>query len=118
MSSLSDISATTGDHLSRYCLTPRAVLNASKISINTKVADSFGGFLETIGLAEPLIRTFAEDIEHYWNTDSAFGTDVRWRLTKPLLNALKEGDNIFLVSHSLGTMIAYDVLWKFSHYGE
>ena len=23
-----------------------------------------------------------------------------------------------LVSHSLGTMIAYDVLWKFSYYGE
>ena len=82
------------------------------------LADTFGGFLETIGLAEPLIRMFAKDVEHYWNPDSAFGTNVRWRLTKPLQRALTEGDDIFLVSHSLGTMISYDVLWKFSHYGE
>ena len=82
------------------------------------LADTFGGFLETIGLAEPLIRAFAEDVEHYWNPDSEFGTNVRWRLTEPLMKALQDGDNIFLVSHSLGTMISYDVLWKFSHYGE
>ena len=87
-------------------------------SLKEWLADTFGGILETIGVAEPLIRTFARDVEHYWNPDSEFGTNVRRRLTKPLQKALIEGDNIFLVSHSLGTMIAYDVLWKFSRYGE
>lgn len=82
------------------------------------LADTFGGFLESFGIAEHLIRTFAKDIEHYWSPDSAFGSDVRWKLTEPLESALIKGDDVFLVSHSLGTMIAYDVLWKFSHTGE
>ena len=83
-----------------------------------RLADMFGGTAETIGIAGPLIRMVAKDVEHYWDPDAAFGSDVRWRLTEPLHKALCDGDDIMLVSHSLGTMISYDVLWKFSHYGE
>ena len=82
------------------------------------LADSFGGIFEAVGLAEPLIRTFAKDVEHYWNPDSEFGSKLRWKLTEPLQKALVNGEDIFLVSHSLGSIISYDVLWKFSHYGE
>ena len=60
----------------------------------------------------------AEDIEHYWNPNTEFGSAVCWKLTDPLAEALCDGDDIMLVSHSLGTMISYDVLWKFSYYGE
>ena len=54
----------------------------------------------------------------YWDLDTAYGSDVRWRLTVPLAEALGRNDDILLISHSLGTTVAYDVLWKFSHYGE
>lgn len=82
------------------------------------LAEMFGGGADTLGIAGPLIRRLAKDVEHYWNPDTAFGSAVRWRLTVPLNKALLAGDDIMLVSHSLGTMISYDVLWKFSYYGE
>ncbi|SVD18470.1 uncharacterized protein METZ01_LOCUS371324, partial [marine metagenome] len=39
-------------------------------------------------------------------------------MTEPLAKALSQDDDILILSHSLGTVIAYDVLWKFSYYGE
>ena len=74
--------------------------------------------LDFVALAAPLIRRCAPDVAHYWNTDSQFGSDVRWRLTQPLRTALEEQHDICLIAHSLGTMVAYDVLWKLSYYGE
>ena len=46
------------------------------------------------------------------------GSKVRERLQTPLKRALKRGDDICLVSHSMGCMVAYDVLWKFSRMSE
>ena len=48
----------------------------------------------------------------------AIGSKVRERLQTPLKRALKRGDDICLVSHSMGCMVAYDVLWKFSRMSE
>ena len=80
--------------------------------------DAFAGVADFFRIADPLVRGYAADLAHYWNPDAAFGSDVRWKLTEPLGRALDEGDDVMLVSHSLGSMIAYDVLWKFSYYGE
>ena len=82
------------------------------------LADIFGGVADAVGFADPLIRWFAKDMAHYWGPDDEFGSKVRWRLTEPLCKALLDGDDVLLVGHSLGTMISYDVLWKFSWYGE
>lgn len=48
----------------------------------------------------------------------AVGSKVRERLQTPLKGALKRGDDICLVTHSMGCMVAYDVLWKFSRMSE
>lgn len=48
----------------------------------------------------------------------AVGSLVRERLQTPLKRALKRGDDICLVSHSMGCMVSYDVLWKFSRMSE
>lgn len=81
-------------------------------------ADALAEIADLFRIAGPLVRGYAPDLAHYWNPDAAFGSDVRWRLTEPLAGALCEGADVMLVSHSLGSMIAYDVLWKFSYYGE
>ena len=73
---------------------------------------------ERLGVAVLLTRIFLRDVGHYWNPDAEFGSDVRWRLTDPLAEALCQKDDILLIAHSLGSMISYDVLWKFSRYGE
>ena len=46
------------------------------------------------------------------------GSAIRERLQAPLRRALMRGDDICLVSHSMGCMVAYDVLWKFSRMSE
>ena len=87
-------------------------------SLTESLADALAGFADLLGIAGPMVRAYAPDLAHYWNPDAAFGSDVRWSLTEPLGKALCENHDVMLVSHSLGSMIAYDVLWKFSYYGE
>lgn len=74
--------------------------------------------LSLFGIGDDIVGMVAPDMEHYWNADSQFGSDVRWRLTVELQKALERGDDIMLIAHSLGSIASYDVLWKFSHYAE
>ena len=81
-------------------------------------ASILSGPLSLLGIGDEIVGMVAPDMEHYWNPDAEFGSDVRWRLTSPLQRALNAGDDILLIAHSLGSLVSYDVLWKFSHYGE
>ncbi len=82
------------------------------------LADTLAEPLAIFGLTERLLSSGFPDLLEYWNRDTAFGSNVRWRLTVPLAQALREEQEVLLLAHSLGTQISYDVLWKFSHYGE
>lgn len=65
-----------------------------------------------------LIGLVAPDMHEYWNFDSEFGTNVRAKMIDPLKRAMNRGDKIMVISHSLGTMIAYDTFWKFCRTAE
>lgn len=82
------------------------------------LADILGGPLSAIRLSEGLITTVAPDMAQYWNLDEEFGSEVRATMVKPLKRAMDRGDKILVISHSLGTLIAYDTFWKFSRTGE
>ena len=82
------------------------------------LADTFGPLTAYLGIGASLIGLVAPDMEEYWNPDSRFGSLVRESLTVPLAEAFTRGDDIFLISHSLGAIVSYDVLWKFSYYSE
>lgn len=82
------------------------------------LADILGGPLNAIRLGEGLISSVAPDMARYWNLDKEFGSQVRATMVKPLQRAMDRGDKILVVSHSLGTLIAYDTFWKFSRMGE
>lgn len=86
--------------------------------LKESLADTFSAILGRMGAAETLITMVAPDMAHYWNEDTYFGSDVRHRLMLELKEALDNQDDVMIVSHSLGSMISYDVLWKLSHYGE
>ena len=91
----------------------------SKIGfLKEALADTFSSLFGRLGIAETLITKVAPDMAHYWNEDTYFGSDVRHRLMLELKEALDNQDDVMIVSHSLGSMISYDVLWKLSHYGE
>jgi len=82
------------------------------------IANIISAPLYYVGLGSWLISSIAPDMREYWNRNSSWGSDVRDRLTQPLIKALEAGDEVLIISHSMGTMIAYDVLWKLSYYGE
>lgn len=89
-----------------------------KSRLREAVADALHWPLDRTGLANDVIGRVAPDIREYWNPDAGFGSDARWPLTELLRDSLRRRDEILLITHSLGSMIAHDVLWKLSHYGE
>ncbi|MCH8153029.1 MAG: hypothetical protein IH830_11750 [Planctomycetes bacterium] len=89
-----------------------------KSAAGEALADLFGGVAAFFHVSDPLIEAIAPDMREYWNFESQFGSDVRETLSTPLARALRNGHKVLLLSHSLGTMIAYDTLWKFSYYSE
>jgi len=94
---------------STYCDLP------GKTSLPELVLGTISAPLSFFGLADDVVSIAAPDMKDYWNQNKSFGSDIRAPLTKILLEALNNDDEVLLISHSLGTIISYDVLWKFSH---
>ncbi len=91
-----------------------------KESFKEGAADVLSPILHFFNLSEALIAEVAPDMKEYWTLSGRgnLGTEVRRQMIKPLKRALDREGSTAIVAHSLGTMIAYDTLWKFSHYGE
>lgn len=87
-------------------------------SLLQSIANIFSSPLSKLGFGDKVVELVAPDMKEYWNEDSEFGSEVREPLTDLLSTSMDLGDDILLISHSLGTMISYDVLWKFSYYSE
>lgn len=64
-----------------------------------------------------VIKRATRDIGAYLMTRKV-GSEIRERLQGPLKKALKAKDDVCLISHSMGCIVAYDVLWKFSRMSE
>ena len=89
-----------------------------RTALRELLADLAAGPAAALRVSEPLITTVAPDICEYWNADTQFGSDLRFRMMGPLRRAFDRGGSILVLAHSLGTMIAWDTLWKFSRAGE
>ncbi len=61
------------------------------------------------------LRTAAEETRRYFRNTDNIACDVRETLKKQLRPALQNKDNILLIGHSMGSIIAYDTLWELSH---
>jgi hypothetical protein len=89
-----------------------------KSAFSEALADVFSTPLSLLGLGDKAVGMVAPDMTQYWDPESEWGSAVRWRLTETLNAAMADNQDILLISHSLGSIVSYDVLWKFSHYGE
>ncbi|WP_425092804.1 hypothetical protein [Tropicimonas sp. S265A] len=89
----------------------RFVDNAAR-AVSTLAALATGALLNEVA-----IKLATADMGAYLMR-RAVGSAVRERLQTPLKRALKAGDDICLISHSMGCIVAYDVLWKFSRMSE
>ncbi len=86
-----------------------------KSAIAEFAADIATPVLGAVGLASTLISRMAKDLGEYWNAKSDFAAQVRERVREPLCAALDRDDKVMLVSHGVGCIMAYDVLWQLSH---
>lgn len=95
-----------------------------KTADDYRFLDEFADFTSMIGnlftfgwLNDKLIAGATPDLFAYL-TEHTIGSAIRQRLGDLLKPALAEGDDICLVAHSMGAMVAYDEFWKYSHTSE
>jgi hypothetical protein len=66
-----------------------------------------------LGLANKRLARFYPELTAYWENDE-LAADLRSRLCTPLIESLHRGDHIMVVSHCIGTVLAYDAFWEAS----
>jgi hypothetical protein len=66
-----------------------------------------------LGLANKRLERFYPELTAYWK-DETLASDLRARLSIPLIQSLNRGDHIMVVSHCIGTVLAYDAFWDTS----
>jgi len=100
--------------------TSTAYKKALKIAEDARLLDdavsviSFFGAIATFGFLNETILKYAKpDMAEYLMRKTT-GSAIRERLQAHLVPSIKAGDDIMLITHSLGCMVAYDVFWKFS----
>ncbi len=81
------------------------------------IADVVAPIAEFLGFNDALINRALPDLAAYL-TSRIVGSEVRSRLQSLLVPALDGGDDVCLIAHSMGTMVAWDVLWKLSRMSE
>jgi hypothetical protein len=89
-----------------------------KTSMKEFLADTFGGIAAALRISQPLIHLVAPDMREYWNRESDYGSRLRYRAMGPMKRALGRDGRVLVIAHSLGSIIAYDTLWKFSRTAE
>ncbi len=82
-----------------------------------EVADVVSAAAAATGLSERVIKWATADMSQYLLTRQV-GSEVRQRLQTHLKPALENKQDICLVSHSMGCIVSYDVMWKYSRMSE
>ncbi len=89
-----------------------------KTALPEFAADLIAPVLGKIGLSAALIAKVCVDLGEYWNTKSDFGDKTRERVRSAIADALKSDNQLMLLTHGTGCVIAYDALWELSHLPE
>lgn len=86
-----------------------------KSALREFAADIAAPFLGAMGLTMPLVSCVSKDCAEYLRGKSEFAGKVRQRVRTKLCEMFDRGDRILLMTHGLGCIVAYDVLWELSH---
>jgi len=86
-----------------------------KSALREFVADLCAPLLGSIGLTMPMLRCVSKDCAEYLAGESDYAERVRERVRTRLCEKMDRGDRILLITHGVGCVVAYDVLWELSH---
>lgn len=86
-----------------------------KSSLKEFLVDMGAPILSALHLTNSAIGRKMPEVAAYFQNTNGFQDAVQQRLAPPLQEALNRNDRILLVSHCLGSVIAYDTLWQAGH---
>lgn len=66
-------------------------------------------------LPDPRVKLSIQDTETYFGNRDNLGSRVRELQKQLLREAVRNGDRVLLIGHSMGSIIAYDSLWELDH---
>jgi hypothetical protein len=89
-----------------------------KTAMREFVADMAAPILNLFGLAGRALERTTPVLAAYLDGSKDFRQACEQRLMNVLAPALARGDDILLLSHSMGSVISYDVLWRLTHEAE
>jgi hypothetical protein len=77
------------------------------------LCDAFPPLFDLVG--DPNMRATLRDTRRYFRDDGGVAVKVRQMVADALLEAWRTDRRVLLFGHSLGSVIAFDVLWELSH---
>ena len=86
-----------------------------KSALPEAIADVTSPLFGVLGLTTLLVSLVAKDFALYLRGNTDFTEQVRGRVRDKLIEMLRRGDKVLLMSHGTGCAVAYDVLWQLSH---
>ncbi|MCZ6854601.1 MAG: hypothetical protein O7G86_11845 [Gammaproteobacteria bacterium] len=86
-------------------------------SIREFFADIGAPLLSTLRLTDLFLARVMPEVVAYWDKESDYHRKVSQRMIDVLLPPLARGDDIMMIVHCLGSVIAYDALWEISRGG-
>ncbi|MDH3273451.1 MAG: hypothetical protein OEM64_06980 [Gammaproteobacteria bacterium] len=89
-----------------------------KSALREFAADVAAPVLGALGLTMPLVRCVSKDCAEYLSGKTDYAQRVRERVRTKLCKMLDRGDQVLLMTHGLGCIVAYEVLWQLSHGAE
>ena len=89
-----------------------------KSALREFAADVAAPVMGALGLTMPLVRCVSKDCAEYLSGKTDYAKRVRERVRTKLCKMLDRGDHILLMTHGLGCIVAYEVLWQLSHEAE
>ncbi len=69
----------------------------------------------SVGLGRLATRKVMPELNHYWQDTTGWAERVRADLTSHLTALMDAKSNILIVSHCMGSVVAWDSLWRVSH---
>ena len=76
------------------------------------LSDAFPALIDLV--ANPAMKATLQDARRYFSNEEGRAVKIRERVTEELSAATAAGRRIMLIGHSLGSVIAFDVLWELS----
>lgn len=92
-----------------------------KSAVPEFLADMLAPIVGSVGLTMPVLSRLSADFACYLRGEDDYAEQVRARVRDQLCDMLDREEQVLLVTHGTGAVVAYDVLWQLTHdsrYGE